>query len=100
MENVSPSHDKAAFPIAGSNEITSLKYENGKVFTNKTQYFDNVPPETWEFYIGGYKPAHKWLKDRAGRILTFDEIEHYQKIITVLSLTLDIQRQIDEAVQF
>jgi predicted helicase len=100
MENVSPSHDKAAFPIAGSNEITSLKYENGKVCINKTQYFDNVPLETWEFYIGGYKPAHKWLKDRAGHILIFDEIEHYRKIIIVLSLTTDIQHQIDEAVKF
>jgi predicted helicase len=100
MENVSPSHDKAAFPVAGSNEITTQKYENGKVFINKTQYFDNVPPEAWEFYIGGYKSAHKWLKDRAGHILNFDEIEHYRKIITVLSLTMVIQQQIDEVVQF
>jgi hypothetical protein len=72
------------------------KYENGKVFINKMQYFDNIPLEIWEFYIGGYQPAKKWLKDRAGHVLTFDEIEHYRKIITVLSLTMDIQQQIDE----
>jgi predicted helicase len=95
MEDVSPSHDKATFPLAGSNEITMQKYENGKVFINKTQYFDNVSLEAWEFYIGGYQPAKKWLKDRAGHVLIFDEIEHYRKIITVLSLTMDIQRQID-----
>jgi len=95
MENVSPSHDKATFPVAGSNEIIMQKYENGKVFINKTQYFDNVSLETWEFYIGGYQPAKKWLKDRAGHVLIFDEIEHYRKIITVLSLTMDIQQQID-----
>jgi predicted helicase len=102
MEDVSPSHDKATFPVAGSNEISLQKRlsgghasQDGKVFINKTQYFDNVPIETWEFYIGGYKPAQKWLKDRNGHILSFDEIEHYRKIITVLSLTIDIQRQID-----
>jgi predicted helicase len=96
MEDVSPAHDKATFPIAGSNEIATLKYEKGKVFINKTQYFENVPLESWEFYIGGYQPAQKWLKDRKGRTLIFDEIEHYRKIITVLSLTADLQRQIDE----
>jgi predicted helicase len=100
MENVSPSHDKATFPIAGSNEITTQKYDKGKVFINKTQYFENVPLEAWEFYIGGYQPAKKWLKDRMGRIFIFDEIEHYRKIITVLSLTMDIQQQIDEVVNF
>jgi predicted helicase len=106
MENVSssceehPTHDKATFPVAGSNEITLQDYKDGKVYINKAQYFDNVPPEAWEFYIGGYRPAHKWLKDRNKQTLTFDEIEHYRKIITVLSLTIDIQQQIDEAVKF
>jgi predicted helicase len=95
MEAVSPANDKATFPIAGSNEITTLRYEKGKVYINKTQYFDNVPLEAWEFYIGGYQPAQKWFKDRKGRTLIFDEIEHYRKIITVLALTADLQRQID-----
>ena len=98
MEDVSPSPEKYAFPVVGSNEITMQKYENGKVFINKTQYFDNIPLETWEFYIGGYQPAKKWLKDRSGKTLIFDEIEHYRKIITVLSLTMDIQQQIDRVI--
>jgi predicted helicase len=96
MEDVSPANDKATFPVAGSNEIAILRYENGKVFINRSQYFENVPLKAWEFYIGGYQPAQKWLKDRKGRTLIFDEIEHYRKIITVLSLTVDLQRQIDE----
>jgi predicted helicase len=96
MEDVSLSDDKATFPVAGSNEIANLNYENGKVFINRSQYFENVPLESWNFYIGGYQPAQKWLKDRKGRSLIFDEIEHYRKIITVLSLTVDLQRQIDE----
>jgi hypothetical protein len=74
--------------------------EKRKVFISKTQYFDNVSLEAWEFYIGGYQPAQKWLKDSKGRTLIFDEIEHYRKIITVLALTADLQRQIDEGTEF
>ncbi|GHA68729.1 DNA methyltransferase [Formosimonas limnophila] len=53
----------------------------GKVLINATQYFGQVPRAAWEFYIGGYQPAQKWLKDRKGRSLSFDDIMHYQKII-------------------
>jgi hypothetical protein len=43
----------------------NLNNENmGNVFINETQYFANVPKNVWEFYIGGYQPAQKWLKDR------------------------------------
>lgn len=66
---------------------------------NPTQYFDNVPEVAWNFYIGGYQPAQKWLKDRKGRILSYDEILHYQKIIKALVLTNDIMQQIDKIVE-
>ena len=66
---------------------------------NTTQYFDNVPEVAWNFYIGGYQPAQKWLKDRKGRILSYDEILHYQKIIKALVLTNDIMQQIDKIVE-
>ena len=46
----------------------------GKVYINETQYFDNVPEIAWNFYIGGYQPVQKWLKDRKGRVLEFDDI--------------------------
>ena len=62
------------------------------------QYFDNVPEVAWNFYIGGYQPAQKWLKDRKGRILSYDEILHYQKIIKALVLTNDIMQQIEEII--
>src|SRR5699024_9667731 len=60
---------------------------HGKVYINDEQYFDNVPLVAWEFYIGGYQPAQKWLKDRRGRQLEFDDILHYQKIIVALTET-------------
>jgi type I restriction-modification system DNA methylase subunit len=75
------------FPVAGTNEVTKLKYEDGKVYINENQYFGNVPEAAWNFYIGGYQPAQKWLKDRKDRTLNFEDIEHYQKIIKVLAET-------------
>ena len=70
----------------------------GKVWINDTQYFDRVPLTAWEFYIGGYQPAQKWLKDRVGRILGFEEILHYQKIICSLYHTDKLMKQIDEVI--
>jgi len=60
---------------------------HGKVYINNTQYFDKVPLVAWEFYIGGYQPAQKWLKDRKTRKLEFEDILHYQKIIVALNET-------------
>ncbi|NLN24777.1 MAG: N-6 DNA methylase [Bacteroidetes bacterium] len=69
---------------------------HGKVYINDEQYFDNVPLTAWEFYIGGYHPAQKWLKDRRGRTLEFDDILHYQKIIVALSETDMLMKEIDK----
>ena len=84
------------YPIDGDNEVGKPKYKDGKVFINDTQYFDNVPQVTWEFYIGGYQPAQKWLKDRKNRKLEFDDILHYQKIIVALSETDKLMKEIDK----
>lgn len=69
---------------------------HGKVYINDEQYFDNVPLTAWEFYIGGYQPAQKWLKDRKNRTLNFDDIFHYQKIIVALSETDKLMKEIDK----
>jgi hypothetical protein len=96
----------ANFPVAGTNEIEnsftekSNDYRDNKVFINNTQYFDNVPQTAWEFYLGGYQPAQKWLKDRKGRKLDYDDVRHYQKMITVLCETKRIMMEIDLAVPF
>ena len=68
----------------------------GRVYINDTQYFDNVPQVAWEFYIGGYQPAQKWLKDRKERKLEFDDILHYQKIIVALSETDRLMKEIEK----
>ncbi len=84
------------YPIDGNNVVGKTKYQDGKVYINDTQYFDSVPQIAWEFYIGGYQPAQKWLKDRRDRKLEFDDILHYQKIIVALSETDRLMKEIDK----
>jgi hypothetical protein len=86
------------YPVAGSNTVVKPEYRDGKVWINTTQYFADVPQDVWEFYIGGYQPAQKWLKDRKDLTLDYDAIEHYQKIIAVTT-TIAVQRRIDDALE-
>lgn len=94
------------YPKDGDNVVIKPRFINshsseslgkvGKVFINNTQYFDNVPEIAWNFYIGGYQPAQKWLKDRKGRKLEFEDILHYQKIIVALTETDRLMKEIDK----
>jgi predicted helicase/very-short-patch-repair endonuclease len=94
------------YPEDGNNTVTKSKFISsppleglgvvGKVYINDTQYFDNVPQIAWEFFIGGYQPAQKWLKDRKERTLEFDDILHYQKIIVALSETDRLMNEINK----
>ncbi|MFZ2283736.1 MAG: type ISP restriction/modification enzyme, partial [Lutibacter sp.] len=107
------------YPINGDNVVGKPHFVNspplegcpqggvvGKVYINydktthsengELQYFSNVPLAAWEFYIGGYQPAQKWLKDRKGRTLNFEDILHYQKIIVALSETNRLMKEIDK----
>lgn len=74
------------------------EFNKGKVYINNEQYFGNIPEAAWNFWIGGYQPAQKWLKDRRGKTLTNEDIEHYQKMIITLVETDKIMRAIDENV--
>lgn len=105
MEEIPP--QKTSFDIEGDNVVTDVKYEKefpgqagndnyGKVYINKTQCFANVPDLAWNFYIGGYQPAQKWLKDRKNRTLTYDDISHYRKIIAILLETHKLMQKLDE----
>jgi hypothetical protein len=62
------------------------------------QYFEGVPPEVWNFHIGGYQVCEKWLKDRRGRTLTYEDLEHYCKVVTALSETIRLMAEIDAAI--
>ena len=92
MKDAEPtlSEPRARFPVAGDNTVDKVEWDDGRVYINSTQYFDNVPVEAWEQPIGGYRPAEKWLKDRKGRALTQDDLKHYQRIILALAKTREI----------
>lgn len=89
------------YPEDGRNFVDKPRFElansatTGRVWINGEQYFDGVPMVAWDFYIGGYQPAQKWLKDRKGRELSFDDILHYQKIIVALTETDRLMKEVD-----
>jgi predicted helicase len=84
------------YPEAGTDKIDIIRYDDEKVWINDAQYFGTVPAMAWNFYIGGYQPAQKWLKDRKGRALTNEDIEHYEKIVKILVETNDLMKKIDD----
>lgn len=79
----------APYPYTGEGDdvVDSPRLDGARIWINATQGFDAVPPAAWEFWIGGYQPAQKWLKDRKGRALSFEDIQHYQRILKILSET-------------
>jgi len=79
----------------GENKVEKVTYNESKVLINKDQYFEGVQEKIWRYQIGGYQVCDKWLKDRKGRILSLDDIKHYCKVVTALSKTLEIQKEID-----
>ena len=94
------------YPVAGDNFVEKgfpkfAVYDEGKpgyVYINKTQYFEGVPAEVWGFHVGGYQVCEKWLKDRRGRQLSFDDLMHYQKVVVALKETIRLMEEIDKAI--
>ena len=85
------------YPVSGSNVVEKVEYKEAdqRVFINKEQYFEGVPAEVWNFHVGGYQVCQKWLKDRKGRMLSYDDITHYQKIVVALKETIRLMAEID-----
>lgn len=94
MNNTQSWKCTTTFPEVGSQQVDFQEWKDGQVWINDKQYFGNVPESVWEFYIGGYQPAQKWLKDRKGHILSFDEIKHYLHIIHALEETMKLMKEI------
>lgn len=77
-------------------EKRDYKEREKRVYINGSQYFQDIEPNIWNYYIGGYQVLDKWLKDRKGNSLSSDDIKHYCKIVTAISKTIEIQKQIDK----
>src|SRR6266567_3502518 len=94
------------YPVDGNHLVEKVEYfaspnrqELGRVYINKTQYFLGISPEVWEFHVGGYQVCHKWLKDRKGRILSYEDIQHYQRIVAALAETVTLMEKVDEVIE-
>jgi len=79
-----------------NDRIEGIAYDEqkGRIYINKNKYFDGITPEVWGYEIGGYQVLQKYLKDRKGR--NMDDSKHYSRVITAISATIELQRQIDE----
>ena len=90
------------YPESGDHLVEKKpRYEEKttRVYINKSQYFEGVPPKVWKFHVGGYQVCHKWLKDRKGRHLTLEEINHYQDVVAALAETISLMKRIDEEIE-
>ncbi len=81
----------------GDNRVVKVQYTDAdhRVWVNADQYFDAVPKNVWDFYIGGYQVCERWLKDRKGRELSYDDMRHYRKIVVALGETIRLMSEID-----
>jgi predicted helicase len=93
------------FPEKGSDAVEKVTFAVdatstlGRVWINPTQYFGGVPAAVWSFHIGGYQVCEKWLKDRKGRTMTYEDIQHYQKIVIALNETIRLMAEIDKVIE-
>ena len=92
------------YPVAGDSTVEKVRYTERqgntkeRIWINNTQYFEGVPKDIWEFQVGGYQVCAKWLKDRKGRKLTYDDLTHYQQIVSALSETIKLMKNIDNVI--
>jgi predicted helicase len=87
--------------IGGRNpEVEKISWARNTVWVDKAQTtgFKGVREDVWNFHVGGYQVCEKWLKDRKGRKLTKDDIEHYQKVVAALSETVSLMAEIDKVI--
>ncbi len=62
---------------------------------NASRGFEGVPRTVWEWKIGGYQVAKKWLDDRKGRTLGFEELAHFQKTLIALDETRRVMEEVE-----
>ena len=93
-------------PVTGENHVEKgypgytapTTDQPGRVYINGSQYVDGVPEDVWEFMVGGCQVLGKWLKDRRGRQLSYNDLNHYQQVVVALQRTIHIMDAIDETI--
>ena len=107
----SPQLENYITGLLGSDQfqVEKVSYSDETVWIDKANAhgFRGVPGDVWNFHIGGYQICKKWLKDRQakggknprpGRVLTDEDINHYQKIVVALNETIRIMKEIDDVI--
>lgn len=87
---------QTTFEGAGNNTVTAVKYKNNKVYINKTQAFSNVSAEVWDYWMGGHQIVQKWIKERKNCTLTNADVNHYHRIIHIVTETIKLSGEIDQ----
>jgi len=106
LEAAELQHHGIVFPVSGDHYVKKMRVTDrylgptpdgkpGRVRLNDTEYFDNVPPQAWEYLVGGYQPAAQWLDDRAERCLSESEILRYRHMIAAMRETITLLPAID-----
>ncbi|MDD9816343.1 MAG: N-6 DNA methylase [Gammaproteobacteria bacterium] len=100
MRAPAPENPAVKYPEAGSHKVEKVRHDEKKqrVYINKTQFFAGVPKDDWDFFIGGYQVLDKWLKSRMNRVLSAEEVKHYQRLVAVIQKTRQLMKKVDEAI--
>jgi predicted helicase len=87
-------------PSSSLPAVEKVSWSKNTVWLDKAQTtgFKGVREDVWNFHIGGYQVCEKWLKDRKGRKLSFDDLFHYQKIVVALKETMRLMEDIDSLI--
>jgi len=100
MRAPAPANPAVKYPEAGSHKVEKVRHDekNRRVYINKTQFFAGVPKNDWDFFIGGYQVLDKWLKSRMNRVLSAEEVQHYQRLVAVIQKTRQLMKKVDDAI--
>ena len=79
----------------GDGVVGRVRYVDGKIWINPTQYFTDVPVAVWEYEIGAYQVCEKWLKDRRGEVLRHADVRRYRAVLVAVAETLAVMGEID-----
>jgi len=90
-------------PVSKYNSVVSDKIEKviyneaeRRIYINSDSYFDNVLPQVWNYYIGGYQVIKKYLDDRRRAGKEVDNSKYITRVISALHHTIIIQSEIDK----
>lgn len=96
------------FPVRGTNTVVApyprFVEREGRVYVNATsegpgQYFEPIPMEVWDFHVGGYRVCDRWLRDRRGRVLSFNDLASYERVVGAINESLGVITEIEAAIE-